>query len=159
MVSGHAHIDRHFRTRNCLHDNLIMNAFKQDAQHFPCHLSILHVHNIDILRTDDHIHRLVLLETKIYAVKGNVVKTYFIVLCHRSGDDVALPDKVCDIPVGRLVIDFLRGSYLLDLAVLDDDDLIGHSKRLLLVVGDKDKGDAHLLLNPFQLVLHLFPEL
>ncbi len=51
---------------------------------------------------------------------------------------------------GRLDLD--------DLAVIENGDAIGHRKRLALIVGDKDEGDAELFLQRLQLLLHLLSE-
>ncbi len=59
----------------------------------------------------------------------------------------------------RVLVDFDRGTDLLDAAVAEDGDAIAHRQRLFLVVGDVDEGDAHLLLDPLQLDLHLLAQL
>ena len=59
---------------------------------------------------------------------------------------------------GRLV-DKLRRSDLFDLAVPHDGQAIRHRHGLFLVVGHVDERDAHFLLDPFQLQLHLLAEL
>jgi hypothetical protein len=46
-----------------------------------------------------------------------------------------------------------------DLAVIEHRDAIGHRQSFALVMGDEDEGDAELLLQRLQLLLHLLPEL
>ena len=55
----------------------------------------------------------------------------------------------------RARVDVLRGPDLLDLALVDDGDDVGDAERLLLVVGDEDRGQlllgedlAHLFAHP-----------
>ena len=135
-----------------------MNSLKQDTEYFSCHLSCADIHDIDILRTDYHIHRLFFLESKVYTVKGNIIETDFIILQHHTGQDVAFADEICNKTVGWLIVDFLRCSHLLDFTVFHNNDFIGHGKCLFLIMGDEDEGDTNLLLNPLQLILHLFSE-
>ncbi len=42
--------------------------------------------------------------------------------------------------------------------VVHDRDAVGHGKGLFLVVGHKDKGDAELALQVFEVALHLFAQ-
>ena len=77
MVSYNAHIYGNTGSRNSLYHDFIMNAFKQDTEDFASHFSIFYIYNINIFRADDHIHRLILFETKIHTIKGNIIKTYF----------------------------------------------------------------------------------
>ncbi len=45
------------------------------------------------------------------------------------------------------------------LALAEDRNAIGHRERFFLIVRHVDEGDAHLLLNGFQLDLHLLAQL
>ena len=74
-------------------------------------------------------------------------------------NDVALADEVCHKGVFRLVVDLLRGADLLDIALVHDDDGVGHGQRFFLVVRDVDKGDAQLVFQADQLILHVLAEL
>ncbi|MCY1305228.1 hypothetical protein D9M70_550220 [compost metagenome] len=60
-------------------------------------------------------------------------------------------DEVADERVARALEEFGRGTDLNDLAVIHDDDLVGESERLGLVVGDIDHGEAELLVQPLDL--------
>ena len=54
----------------------------------------------------------------------------------------------------------LRGrADLLDPALVEDGEAIGHRERLLLIVRDVDERDADLALDRLQLDLHLLAEL
>ena len=57
------------------------------------------------------------------------------------------------------VVDVNGGADLLDLALGHDHHRVRHGQGLLLVVGDEDKGDARLLLDFFQLHLHVLAQL
>ena len=78
---------------------------------------------------------------------------------HRSTHDIALADKVRDKGIFRLIVDLLRRSHLLDIALVHDNDRVGHRERLFLVVGDIDKGDSQLIFQADQLILHVLAEL
>ena len=68
-------------------------------------------------------------------------------------------DEVGDEARARPFIDVGRRPDLDDLAVVENGDAIGHRQRFALVVGDEDEGDAELLLQRLQLLLHLLAEL
>ena len=78
---------------------------------------------------------------------------------HDAVNDIALTDEIRHEGVLRLVVDVLRGADLLDLALVHDHDGVAHGQGLLLVVGDIDKGDAHLLLDALELDLHILAQL
>ena len=136
-----------------------MHALKEHAEHLSGHLPVLYIDNIDILGPDDDIYRLLFLKSKIHTVKCDIIKPHLVILEHDTRDDIALSDEICNIPVCRLVVYLFRRTDLLDLSALHDNDLIRHRQRLFLIVCDKDKGNADLLLNPLQLVLHLLAQL
>ena len=159
MVMDNPHIHRNTGTGNRLHNNFIMNAFKQNTQHLSRHLSGLYIYDVNILRPDNHVNFFVFFETKIYTIKEYIIEPHLIIFYHRSGKNIALPNKISNKTVGRLIIDFLRCAHLLDLTILHHHNLIRHRQRLLLIVGHKDKSNTNFLLNPFQLILHLFTEL
>ncbi|MNC55081.1 hypothetical protein D3C75_1045920 [compost metagenome] len=59
---------------------------------------------------------------------------------------VALADELGNERRGRLIVDFLRGGVLLDLAVVHHRNAVGHQHGLVLVVGDHQRGDTQLAL-------------
>ena len=59
---------------------------------------------------------------------------------------VALPHKLGNERRGRLVVDFLRGGVLLDLAVVHHRNAVGHQHGFVLIVGDHQRGDAQAAL-------------
>src|SRR5581483_7313603 len=68
-------------------------------------------------------------------------------------------DEVGDEARARLLVDVLRRADLDNLAFIEDGDAIGHRQRLALVVGDEHEGDAELLLQRLELLLHLLAKL
>src|ERR1700757_4231600 len=80
-------------------------------------------------------------------------------LHHVAGQEVHVPDEVSHERRERPVVDRARLVELLDDAVGHDRHPVGHGQRLALVVGDVDEGDPHLVLDAFQLDLHLLAEL
>ncbi len=60
---------------------------------------------------------------------------------------------------GRLVVDLVGGAHLFHAALVDDHDLVGHLEGFLLVVGDKDRGDVHLVVQAPQPLAQLLAHL
>ena len=104
------------------------------------------VYQVDILRADDNIDRSVVAEAFIHAGKFGTEDLNQLVANHNARDNVAFADEVCHECVLRLVVDLLRGTHLLDVALVHDNDGIGHGQRFFLVVGNVDEGDAELIL-------------
>ena len=69
-------------------------------------------------------------------------------------DVIGLADEVGDEERRWRIVDFTRRARLGDAAGMHDTDEIAHGERLLLVVGDEQKGDAKLALQGLQLELH-----
>src|SRR5262249_16314066 len=75
-----------------------------------------------------------------------------------AGEEVAVADEFADEAGARPVVDFERRSHLLELALAEDGDAVGHRHGLTLVVGDVDHGDADLAVDPLELDLHLLAQ-
>ena len=122
-------------------------------------LPLLRGANLDILRADLHIHRHIF--PKACGCAGDVLaqKVYQMIPHHDAINDVAVPDEVRHKGIFRLVVHVLRGADLLDPALVNDHHCVGHGKGFLLVVGDKDKGNAKFLFYLYQLPLHVLPQL
>ena len=78
---------------------------------------------------------------------------------HNAWNNVALTDEIRYEGIFRLVVDLLRGTHLLDITLVHDNNGIGHGQRFLLIMGDIDKGDAKLIFQADQLVLHVLAQL
>ena len=82
---------------------------------------------------------------------------------HFAADGLLQPVDVADEVAhelgGGVVVDLVGGADLLDDALVEHGDAVGQGQGLLLVVGDVDEGDAHLLLDFLQLQLHVLAEL
>ena len=115
--------------------------------------------NVKMLGTDDDVHLFIFVEAAGTAGELLVLECHQVVALHHAVDDVRLADEVGDELVDGVAVDLGRRTDLLDLARVHDHDLIGHGQRLLLVVGDEDEGDADLLLNVLELLLHLLAQL
>src|SRR5207245_9860546 len=76
-----------------------------------------------------------------------------------TGNEVRAADEPRDESVDGAAVEDLGRSLLLDQAVADDDDHVAHRQRLLLIVGHVDEGDPDLVLDLFELDLHLVSEL
>ena len=78
---------------------------------------------------------------------------------HNAWNNVALTDEIRYEGIFRLVVDLLRGTHLLDVTLVHDNNGVGHSQRFLLIMGDIDKSDAKLIFQADQLVLHVLAQL
>ena len=111
----------------------------------------------DILGSYDDIDGHILAEALVDADKLGAEDTHEAIPYHNAVYYIALAYKVGDESICGLVINVNRSSYLLDIALVEHYDGIRHREGLLLVVGDIYKGYAQLLLNLFELDLHLAP--
>ena len=115
--------------------------------------------DIKVLGADDHVDLLVFAVTAGAAGELLVLEHDEIVLEHDAVDDVRLADELGDEFVDGGAVDFGRRTDLLNFTRIHDDDLVGHRQRLFLIVRDEDERDADLLLDVFELLLHLLAEL
>ena len=112
-----------------------------------------------MLGTDDDVHLFIFVEAAGTAGELFILEDHKVIALHHAVNDVRLADEVGDELVDGVAVDLGRCTDLLDLARVHDHDLIGHGQRFLLVVGDEDEGDADLLLNVLELLLHLLAQL
>src|SRR5438034_1669753 len=66
---------------------------------------------------------------------------------HGAGEDVAVANELTHETSAWPMVDLEWWRQLLQLAVVEDGDAIGHGHRFRLVVGDVDHGDAHLAMD------------
>jgi hypothetical protein len=78
---------------------------------------------------------------------------------YRAGEPRRQADEVQGEGGGGRVVDLSRPGELLDGAAIHDRDAIGHHQRLVLVVGDEDRGGAELAQQAAQLDLHRLAQL
>ena len=76
-----------------------------------------------------------------------------------TGEHVRLTDERGDERTRRLVVELVRCGELLDPALVDHGDAIGHHQRFLLVVRDVENRHAERLLQALDLELHLLAKL
>ena len=57
-------------------------------------------------------------------------------------NDIAVADKVSDKSILRFIVNILRRSDLLDIALIHNNDRVGHGQCLFLVMCDINKGNA-----------------
>ena len=131
-----------------IHDDVILHSLEGHGGDGAGKLTLLHGDDVDVLRSDDHVHRLVGSEAAVQTGEAPTVHLHHVVLGHNAVDDVGLADEVRYEGVLRLIINILRRSDLLNGALIHDHDGVGHGQSLLLIVGHIDEGDAHLLLDP-----------
>ena len=110
-------------------------------------MSVVRCDNVNILRADNNINRLVLFKAEVHAFEFAAEEFDQSVLKHNTVEDITLADKVGNERVLRLVIYILGRADLLDATLIHDNNGVGHGERLLLIVGHIYKSNAHRLLN------------
>ena len=140
------------------HDNIVVQALKGHRGNGANQMTLIRRHDVDILGADNHVHRLVGREALVHAVKDPAEEPNLVIGQHHAVQNVAFADKIRHEGVLRLIIDILRSADLLNPSPVHNHDGVGHGKRLFLVVGYIDKGNAHGLLDSFQLVLHILAQ-
>ena len=119
----------------------------------------LYFPEVNILRPNHYIHRIVLAKTGVDAIEHLSAELHFLVFDHRAAQDVALTDKISYKAVLRLVVNICRSTDLLDLSFAHHHHTVAQRQRLFLVVGDVNKGDSQLFMQLFQLDLHIVAHL
>ena len=141
------------------HDlHLIMDALEDHMCDNTINTSLSRFQKINIFRTDDYINRFILTESCIHAREINAKYLDQTILHHSRGDDITFSDEICNKSVFRFVIDFFRGTDLLDVSLVHDHNRIRHSKRLFLIMCNVQKCDSKLIFKPDQLILHILPK-
>ena len=141
------------------HLHLVVNALEDQMGADAGQGALLRLHQVNVLRADHHVHRPVVAEAFVHAGEFRPEDLHQLVPDHGAGDDVALPDEIGHKGILRLIVDLLRRAHLLDVALVHNHDGVRHGQGLLLVVGDVDEGDAQLIFQADQLILHVLAQL
>ena len=112
-----------------------------------------------ILGTNDDVYRFVFGKALVKTEEVMPVHTDDFILDHNAVYNIALADKVRHESVFRLVVYIQRSAYLLNFALVHDNDGVRHGKSFLLIMCYIYKSDAHLLLDLLQLSLHILSQL
>ena len=148
-----------FETVRGGHFHLIVDALENQVGHNTLQGAVLRLYKVNVLRPDDHIHRLIIAKSLVNTCKAGAEDFYQFVPDHGAGYNIALTDEVGHKRIFRLIINLLRGSHLLDVSLVHDHDGVRHGQSLLLVMGHIDKGNSQLILKAYQLVLHILAQL
>ena len=138
-----------------IHNGVVMNALEGHVSHQTGQMTLLRLHDINILGTDNHIHRLVFLKAGIQTLEFAAKELHQIIFQHHAVQNITLTDKIGHESVLWLIVNILRSTDLLNLAVIHNHHGIGHRKRLFLIVGNVNKADTQALLDVLQLRLHI----
>ena len=141
-----------------VHDGVIVHALEGHAGDRTAEVAAVGGDYVHVLGADDHVHRLVWLKAAVQAAELAAENLHHVVGAHGAVEDVALADEIRHKGVLRLVIDVLGRTYLLYTPLVHDDHGVAHCERLFLVVRYIYKCDAQLLLDAFELVLHVFAQ-
>ena len=136
-----------------------MNTTVGHGGHKSLEHSLLGSYHVYVLGANDHVHRLIRCKAAVHAIKHVSRELGALVGKHHAVDDVRFADEIGNEGVDRLVVDIGGRADLLNVTVLHDHHGIRHRECLLLIVGNVDKGDAGLMLNILQFVLHILAEL
>ena len=115
--------------------------------------------DVKVLGANDHVDLLVLVVSAGAAGELLILEHDKIIFEHDAVDDVRLADELGDEFVDGSAVDLGRRTNLLNFTRVHHHDLIRHRQRLFLVVRDEDEGDADLLLDVLELLLHLLAQL
>ena len=166
----------------CQHTHLVVYALEDTTLHlavpfreFPLRHAIfyvilfIHSHltalliflapNINIFRSDNNIHRIILTETGIDTIELLSAERNTFVTNHRTAQNITLADKVRHKAVLRLIVDIRRCTDLLDLTFAHHHHTVTQRQRLFLIVRHVDKRDTQFLVQLFQLDLHVVAHL
>ena len=75
-----------------------------------------------------------------------------------GGEEIVFADEARDEQIGRPVVERARRAALLDAALVEDGDPVGHGQRFALVMGDVEHRHPQLAMNAADLVLQLFAQ-
>ena len=112
-----------------------------------------------ILRTDDHVNKLIASKSRVHTWEWDPQDLHQKIFRHHTVNDIAFPDKIRNKSVFRFIINVHRCADLLDQPLVHDDDPVGHSQSLFLVMGNEYEGDSQLIFDFDQFLLHILSEL
>ena len=139
--------------------DLIMNALEGYVFNSARKLTVGGGADYYVLGADNNVYRRVFAEALVNAFKLSAEYPYSAVVYHNAVKNVRLTDKVGYKGVYGLVVYVLGRAYLLDNAVVHNNNAVAHGKGFFLVVGDVDKRLFCLLLDLFKLKLHALTQL
>jgi len=136
-----------------------MNPFKDQVRNNTVDHPFSGFHKVDIFRADDRVNRFVAAKSHIYTFPDCPKHFYNFILYHGSGQNITVTDEISYKSILWFVVNVFRCADLLDISLVHDNNGIGHGQRFLLIMGDIDKGDAKLIFQADQLVLHVLAQL
>lgn len=81
---------------SALHENLIVNALKNNGGYFSRQRALSRRHDLYVLGADDDIYRLVFFKAAVLAYERFAAEAHEIIFGHGSREDIAFADKVGD---------------------------------------------------------------
>ena len=136
-----------------------MNALKDQMCYCSGQRSFFRFDQIHVFRTDYNIDGLVCAKALIHAGKLLSEDGNKLIADHDAVDDVGVSDEVCNESILRLIVDLFRRADLLNVALVHNNDGIGHGQSFFLVMSDIDECDAELIFQTDQLILHVLAQL
>ena len=145
-----AHINKYFK----------MNSFKCYTCYFARQGSFASFfYNFNIFRPYNSFNKCVFTKSAVKAFKCNTAEWYKIVFNHNSINYIWFAYKVCYKSVYRFVINILRRTYLLNFALVHNNNGVWHWKCFFLVMSNINKCYSKSFLNCFKFGLHIFSKL
>ncbi len=121
-------------------------------------MTFIRMYNVDILRSNDNVHRFIWLKSIVYTLKFMTCKFRKVIFTHNTVKNIAFSYKIRNKCILRLIIYILRSTYLLNCSFVHYNNCVGHRKSFFLVMRNKYKSDTGFLLNLLKFRLHIFSE-
>ena len=145
-----AHVNKYFK----------MDTFECDTCDFTGEWSFAaFFYNLNIFRPYYRFNKCIFTKTAVKTFKRYAAKRYKIILYHYCVNNVWLSYKICNKCIYRFVINIFRCSYLLNFALVHNNDRVRHRKSFLLVVSYINESNSKSFLNCLKFSLHIFSKL
>ena len=119
--------------------HFVVNALEHYGFNDSGELSLVRRNYFNVLRSDNDVYTLIGGKSLIDAFKAVSCKFRNAVLRHNAADDIAFADKISYESVYRFVVYIRWSAYLLDIAVVHNNDAVAHGKSFLLIVSNVDE--------------------
>ena len=105
-----------------------------------CH--VRHRKDIQVFRTNHHIHRCLFTETFVHTLEIPVAEMHQLVFHHHPVQDIAFANEIGYKRIDGFIVNIGRSTNLLDTSLAHHHDGIAQGQSFFLVVSDIHKSDA-----------------
>ena len=110
-------------------NGVIVDTLEGDGGDGAAQMTCIRADNVNILRTDDDIDRLVLLKALVHAGKDSAEEFDLVVLEHDAVENVRFTDKVGNKFAVGVIVDLLRRTHLSDNTLVHNNDVLNMLKE------------------------------